>query len=73
VGQAHSPANPQPIVGRRKRLPHISTGDSAQIRNGGAGFVDPLKPAGAFLARTGDAFKASEGFFEFDVTVTVRQ
>jgi hypothetical protein len=53
---------------------------------GGPGFVDPQKPAGALVGRnlngstsfsvndrTGDAFKDNEGFFEFDVTVMVRQ
>jgi hypothetical protein len=53
---------------------------------GGAAFVDPQKPAGAFLVRnfggrteftvndrTGADFKDNEGYFEFDVTVMVRQ
>lgn len=53
---------------------------------GAPGFVAPQKPAGALIARnlngstwftvndrTGAAFKDNEGFFEFDVTVMVRQ
>jgi hypothetical protein len=53
---------------------------------GGPGFVAPQHPAGALIGRNlngstyftvndrpGDSFKDNEGFFEFDVTVMVRQ